>query len=41
MWGGATDYITDVYSGDLTPEQAQERWVANMTEAFKAAGYLE
>ena len=41
MWGGATDYITDVYSGDLSPEQAQERWVANMTEAFKAAGYLK
>ena len=41
MWGGATDYITDVYSGDLSPEQAQERWVTNMTEAFKAAGYLE
>ncbi|MDE0304687.1 MAG: extracellular solute-binding protein [Albidovulum sp.] len=41
MWGGATDYITDVFSGDLTPEQAQERWVANMTDSFKAAGYLQ
>ena len=40
MWGSATDCITDVYSGDLTPEQAQERWVSNMTDAFKAAGHL-
>lgn len=41
MWSGATDFITDVYSGDLTPEQAQDRWVERMTEAFKAAGYIQ
>ena len=41
MWSGATDFITDVYSGDLTPEQAQVRWAERMTEAFKAAGYIQ
>lgn len=41
MWNGTTDFITDVFSGDLTPEQAQTRWVNTMTDAFTAAGYIE
>ena len=41
MWNGTQEFITDTFSGDLTPEQAQERWVKNMTEAFEAAGYIE
>ncbi|MFN4158087.1 MAG: ABC transporter substrate-binding protein [Gemmobacter sp.] len=41
MWNGTTEFITDVFSGDLSPEQAQTRWVGSMTEAFKAAGYLK
>ena len=39
MWNGTTDFITDVYSGDLTAEQAQERWAKQMRDAFDAAGY--
>jgi ABC-type glycerol-3-phosphate transport system substrate-binding protein len=41
MWNGTTDFITDVYSGDLTPQQAQDRWVRDMTNAFRRAGYVE
>ncbi|TGD41772.1 extracellular solute-binding protein [Pseudotabrizicola sediminis] len=41
MWNGTTEFITDVFSGDLTGEQAQQRWVSSMTEAFTAAGYLK
>ena len=41
MWNGTTDFITDTFSGDLSAEQAQERWVKSMTETFKAAGYIE
>lgn len=41
MWNGTTEFITDVFSGDLTPEQAQDRWVGNMNAAFRRAGYIE
>lgn len=41
MWNGTTDFITDVFSGDLTAEQAQTRWVNSMTDAFQRAGYIE
>ncbi len=41
MWNGTTEFITDVFSGDLTPEQAQTRWVGQMTDAFQAAGYIQ
>jgi len=41
MWNGTTDFITDIYSGDLTPQQAQDRWVRDMTSAFRRAGYIE
>ncbi|NNU80889.1 extracellular solute-binding protein [Halovulum dunhuangense] len=41
MWNGTTDFITDVFSGDLTPEQAQTRWANTMTDAFRRAGYVE
>lgn len=41
MWNGTTEFITDVFSGDLTAEQAQTRWVASMTDAFQRAGYIE
>ena len=41
MWNGTTDFITDIYSGDLTPQQAQDRWVRDMTAAFRRAGYVE
>ncbi|MFN7024909.1 MAG: ABC transporter substrate-binding protein [Pseudorhizobium sp.] len=41
MWNGTTDFITDVFSGDLTAEQAQTRWVNTMNDAFKAAGYSQ
>lgn len=41
MWQGTVDFATDVLSGDLTPEQAQDRWVDNMRRTFQRAGYLE
>ncbi|MFN3313874.1 MAG: ABC transporter substrate-binding protein [Hyphomonas sp.] len=41
MWNGTTEFITDVFSGDLTAEQAQTRWVNAMTQAFQAAGYIQ
>jgi len=41
MWQGTVDYITDTFSGDLTPEQAQDRWVDSMNRAFRRAGYIE
>ena len=41
MWQGTVDFITDTFSGDLTPEQAQTRWVDNMNRAFTRAGYIE
>lgn len=41
MWQGTVDFITDVMSGDLTAEQAQQRWVDNMRRAFRRAGYLD
>lgn len=41
MWQGTVDFATDVLSGDLTPEQAQDRWVSNMERTFQRAGYLE
>lgn len=41
MWNGTTDFITDVFSGDLTAEQAQARWVQTMEAAFRRAGYIE
>ena len=40
MWQGTVDYITDVFSGDLTAEQAQNRWVRNMNQTFRRAGYI-
>lgn len=41
MWQGTVDFITDVFSGDLTAEQAQDRWVIMMESHFRRAGYLE
>jgi len=41
MWQGTVDFITDVFSGDLTAEQAQNRWVADMRRAFTRAGYTQ
>ena len=41
MWQGTVDFITDVFSGDLTPEQAQDRWVNNMESSFRRAGYID
>jgi len=41
MWQGTVDFITDVFSGDLTAEQAQDRWVENMNDTFRRAGYIE
>lgn len=41
MWQGTVDFITDVYSGDLTPEQAQHRWDTLMLATFRRAGYLD
>ncbi len=41
MWNGTTDFITDVFSGDLTAEQAQTRWVEGMNDAFRRAGYIQ
>jgi multiple sugar transport system substrate-binding protein len=41
MWQGTVDFITDVMSGDLTAEQAQQRWVDDMRRAFERAGYLK
>jgi ABC-type sugar transport system, periplasmic component len=41
MWNGTTDFITDVFSGDLTAEQAQTRWVESMNDAFRRAGYIQ
>lgn len=39
VWNPAGDYWTDVFSGDLTPEQAQRRWVETMIREFERAGY--
>lgn len=41
MWQGTVDFITDVFSGALTAEQAQDRWVENMNQTFRRAGYIE
>lgn len=41
MWQGTVDYITDVFSGDLTATQAQNRWVRNMNQTFRRAGYID
>ncbi|MFN3664328.1 ABC transporter substrate-binding protein [Yoonia sp.] len=41
MWNGTTEFITDVFSGDLTAEQAQTRWVNSMNDAFRRAGYIQ
>ncbi len=41
MWNGTTEFITDVFSGDLTPQQAQARWVRSMNDAFRRAGYIQ
>ena len=41
MWTGTTDFITDVFAGDLTPEQAQDRWARDMRMAFQRAGYID
>jgi multiple sugar transport system substrate-binding protein len=41
MWNGTTEFITDVFSGDLTAEQAQDRWVREMRATFQRASYLE
>ncbi|MFU8824862.1 ABC transporter substrate-binding protein [Yoonia sp.] len=41
MWNGTTEFITDVFSGDLTVEQAQDRWVTSMNDAFRRAGYIQ
>jgi len=41
MWNGTTEFITDVFSGDLTAEQAQARWVRDMTDGFRRAGYIQ
>jgi multiple sugar transport system substrate-binding protein len=41
MWNGATDFITDIYSGDMTPQQAQDRWVREMNNTFRRAGYIQ
>ncbi|WP_333834472.1 ABC transporter substrate-binding protein [Rubrimonas sp.] len=41
MWQGTVDFITDTFSGDLTPEQAQTRWVDDMKRAFRRAGYVQ
>lgn len=41
MWQGTVNFITDTFSGDLTPEQAQDRWVDDMNRAFERAGYIE
>ncbi len=41
MWNGATEFITDVFSGDLSPAEAQTRWVQAMTDAFRRAGYIQ
>ncbi len=41
MWQGTVDFITDVFSGDLTAEQAQTRWVDDMRRAFARAGYID
>ena len=35
----AGDFWNDVLSGDLTPEQAAERWAREMRREFQAAGY--
>ena len=39
MWQGTADFALDVVSGDLTPEQAQERWAERMKREFERAGY--
>ena len=39
VWNPAADFWTDVYSGDLTPQQAQQRWVDTMRREFERAGY--
>ena len=39
MWDGTADFWTDVFSGDLSPEQAQQRWVNDMRRQFERAGY--
>ncbi len=39
MWQGTADFVTDVLSGDLTPEEAQQRWVEDMRREFERAGY--
>ncbi|TVQ38362.1 MAG: extracellular solute-binding protein [Geminicoccaceae bacterium] len=40
MWQGTVDFITDVFSGDLSAERAQQRWVDRMRAAFERAGYV-
>ena len=39
VWNPAADFWTDVFSGDLTPDQAQRRWVDTMVREFERAGY--
>jgi multiple sugar transport system substrate-binding protein len=39
MWQGTGDFALDVVSGDLTIEQAQERWAERMRREFERAGY--
>ena len=39
MWQGTGDFALDVVSGDLTAEQAQERWAERMRREFERAGY--
>lgn len=41
MWQGTTDYITEVFSGAMTPVQAQQRWVRMLDTSFRRAGYLK
>ncbi len=39
LWQGTGDFALDVVSGDLTIEQAQERWAERMKREFERAGY--
>ncbi len=39
IWNAAGDYATDVLSGDLTPEEARDRWTERMDREFERAGY--
>ena len=41
MWNPICEYWGDVLGGELTPKEAQQRWVETMKREFEEAGYYK